>query len=1256
MFRQFIFIAALIILTGQSTAFGQVSASWAKIPVLDSGRVMPLDSFARRIVTEICGEPNPVFVLDNSVLEELNQIMESLPKEDISADALAALDANPKEENRFLTQGIDVEQFENHSLLSERENTEVKDDKKTARYGIANRRQCEQIIRRIRALTPAEGQRYPADELLLSWISEPEVWEFIPIFPADDAEYREEVLKLPVRNDSKVRLKRVSPHQLKISLRFQQRLDDLWGKKQHIQQIGSLPNIYDQITEKVDAHRQIYETLTYHPLLNRPARMIDLLRQAVDDSYSRDSSYSAALKVWGELLSVGEVPDLQSVEAPAAPKLAIQPKLHPTTQRWHEIAERIRVLAGVFDKTADNEIPVTPNLAAVEKQFEQLLDLLAVNLDESEALIEKAYPGTKYRHKINIDGKFTQPAEAEKVLPLLFSADNVQANREALAKAVLGYYYSVKVLHNEIEAAYLALYDNGRSLRLVPVRSSLALNTVSAGKLDVHPWGNFQMLAYGGEDFIRRFFDPEFQLGTIAAPVKSADTIGGSSASEEKPLAPETKDDEAAASVIPELTDNPVLTLEQKLEQELFTESPHYNSLSLLRTANTPSIRGGIVGQIRSSFNSLAAGYLESSLRMDDFADALQITLRTAAGQVETLRSRFFTPDELEEDKTREVLAKIAYPAAGTTAAEYRYFRLSPFFWMGVFATLSVFLTAFSLLTGQIRYEWRIHSIDAAAAEKEGKEAKEAVLNRETDDTAAPPFSAEECLNWLAILMLFLAAGITFLGGAMRAWITGWAPVTNMYETIVLMAFCVMLLGLGFALSPYLAPVWRISWRFTAFPPLSKIFRLFTAKPKQPAETNGQQAMREAAEQFGVPLGTAAAGAEPSDPEALKKQRTLVWQSALSIPRIILMVAVFFLLIQLSYREYAHQHGIFAAAVEMFRMSDVIDWFVVVASIALLVWYIPRLILAGFAAVFVLFRPALAAQEEGIVSTANAESSKISQPEISNNRTEMGKVFQGEANVLQPGTDNSGQRFLNRVRNQILDRKLFVFVASVIALCAGSAAYFNTSQFSPDIRPLAAVLRSNFWLTVHVIAIIVSYAAGFAAWGISAAALGWIIFGRYQYFTAPNGHTQVLLPAVSEMFALIIHRLIQIALVMLILGTVLGARWADYSWGRFWSWDPKEVWALITILVYAVILHGRIAQWYGKVGIMLGALFASIAVIITWYGINFVFKGSMHSYGGGENTGATYFLWGFIIVNIFWGFLAMLRYSTEAFGREIAEE
>jgi hypothetical protein len=85
--------------------------------------------------------------------------------------------------------------------------------------------------------------------------------------------------------------------------------------------------------------------------------------------------------------------------------------------------------------------------------------------------------------------------------------------------------------------------------------------------------------------------------------------------------------------------------------------------------------------------------------------------------------------------------------------------------------------------------------------------------------------------------------------------------------------------------------------------------------------------------------------------------------------------------------------------------------------------------------------------------------------------------------------------------------------------------------------------------------------------------------------------------------------------VLVATGTILGGVWADSSWGRFWGWDPKEVWALITLLVYLVPLHGRFAGWVGTFGLLVSAVVCFGSVLMAWYGVNFVLGVGLHSYG-----------------------------------------
>ena len=96
------------------------------------------------------------------------------------------------------------------------------------------------------------------------------------------------------------------------------------------------------------------------------------------------------------------------------------------------------------------------------------------------------------------------------------------------------------------------------------------------------------------------------------------------------------------------------------------------------------------------------------------------------------------------------------------------------------------------------------------------------------------------------------------------------------------------------------------------------------------------------------------------------------------------------------------------------------------------------------------------------------------------------------------------------------------------------------------------------------------------------------------------------------------YRAMQVAVLLLIAGTILGALWADVVWGRFWSWDRKEVWSLVSIVVYMVILHGRSARWFGNFGLAAGSVVGFTSIVMTWYGLNYILPGGLHTYGKGE--------------------------------------
>ncbi len=157
----------------------------------------------------------------------------------------------------------------------------------------------------------------------------------------------------------------------------------------------------------------------------------------------------------------------------------------------------------------------------------------------------------------------------------------------------------------------------------------------------------------------------------------------------------------------------------------------------------------------------------------------------------------------------------------------------------------------------------------------------------------------------------------------------------------------------------------------------------------------------------------------------------------------------------------------------------------------------------------------------------------------------------------------------------------------------------------PNIRPLTPVLRDNFWLTTHVLTITL----GYAAFGLTYA-LGHVSLAFHLW--RPSARPQ--LDALTQYT----YRAMQVGVLLLAAGTGLGGLWANYAWGRFWGWDPKETWSLIALLSYLIVLHGRYSGWLTTFSLNVAACVCFNAVLMAWYGVNFVLGTGLHSYGFGS--------------------------------------
>jgi cytochrome c-type biogenesis protein CcsB len=167
----------------------------------------------------------------------------------------------------------------------------------------------------------------------------------------------------------------------------------------------------------------------------------------------------------------------------------------------------------------------------------------------------------------------------------------------------------------------------------------------------------------------------------------------------------------------------------------------------------------------------------------------------------------------------------------------------------------------------------------------------------------------------------------------------------------------------------------------------------------------------------------------------------------------------------------------------------------------------------------------------------------------------------------------------------------------------------HMSFMDPEITSLVPVLQS-YWLTLHVSVITGSY--GFLGLG---AILG--IINLLLISLSNNGNRVRISETVDEL-SVINFKTLTLGLYFLTIGTFLGAIWANESWGRYWGWDPKETWSLITIIVYAFVTHSR--QIPGLKDIYtfnILSLFAFSSVLMTYFGVNYYLSG-LHSYAGGD--------------------------------------
>ncbi len=203
----------------------------------------------------------------------------------------------------------------------------------------------------------------------------------------------------------------------------------------------------------------------------------------------------------------------------------------------------------------------------------------------------------------------------------------------------------------------------------------------------------------------------------------------------------------------------------------------------------------------------------------------------------------------------------------------------------------------------------------------------------------------------------------------------------------------------------------------------------------------------------------------------------------------------------------------------------------------------------------------------------------------------------------------------------ILGRKSPLVLASGLFVGSMTLMIAHWNWMDPQIENLVPVLNS-YWLDIHVSIIVASY--GPFAIGMILGLINLLLMAL------TNEHNKEKLAHYIRELTIVTEMALTIGLVMLTIGNFLGGQWANESWGRYWGWDPKETWALISIIVYALVLHARFVPGLrGLFTFNLLAVISFASIAMTYFGVNYYLAG-LHSYAKGEPQQTPAFVYYFI--------------------------
>ncbi|NNF74553.1 MAG: cytochrome c biogenesis protein CcsA [Flavobacteriaceae bacterium] len=218
----------------------------------------------------------------------------------------------------------------------------------------------------------------------------------------------------------------------------------------------------------------------------------------------------------------------------------------------------------------------------------------------------------------------------------------------------------------------------------------------------------------------------------------------------------------------------------------------------------------------------------------------------------------------------------------------------------------------------------------------------------------------------------------------------------------------------------------------------------------------------------------------------------------------------------------------------------------------------------------------------------------------------------------------------------LFGRKSELTIAATAFVTAMILMIAHWNWMDPSIANLQPVLNS-YWLMIHVAVIVGSYGPFTLGMILGVVSLILMILTNKSNKKKMNLNIKEL-TVVNEMA-------LTVGLVMLTIGNFLGGMWANESWGRYWGWDPKETWALISIIIYAFVVHMRLVPGLrGRWLFNLMAILAFGSIMMTYFGVNFYLAG-LHSYASGDQIVSLQFIGGSLVIIALLGLFSKLKYN-----------